>query len=120
MWGAPATANWKQMCRGRSLPLPASPPEVVFSNLTKTFWPDDGYTKGDLIDTTHDLAWMLPYRADRRWYLLGTPMGVPGNPSFRRMRRVLCPPGFGPSGVERTGTTGDRLLVCAMKTRCSS
>jgi len=24
--------------------------EVVFSNLDKVFWPDDGFTKGDLIE----------------------------------------------------------------------
>src|SRR5436309_2210945 len=42
----------------RDLELPAEstapraplPKEVKFSNLDKVFWPDDGYTKGDLID----------------------------------------------------------------------
>src|SRR3989454_7135351 len=31
-------------------PLSPLPREVKFSNLDKVFWPDEGYTKGDLID----------------------------------------------------------------------
>src|SRR5881409_3962908 len=34
----------------RTSPRAPLPKEVKFSNLDKVFWPDDGYTKGDLID----------------------------------------------------------------------
>src|SRR6266550_1409997 len=32
------------------VPFPEEPREVRFSNLEKVFWPDEGYTKGDLIE----------------------------------------------------------------------
>src|SRR5204863_3551649 len=47
-------------------PSDPSPREVRLSNLKKVFWPDEGYTKGDLIayyDTVAPL--MLPYLRDR-------------------------------------------------------
>src|SRR5205807_3950638 len=52
------------------VPLPPSPfplpREVKFSNLDKVFWPDEGYTKGDLIEYYRAVSqWMLPYLADR-------------------------------------------------------
>ena len=38
---------------------------VPFTNLDKVFWPDEGYTKGDLIDYHRQVAeWMLPYLQD--------------------------------------------------------
>src|SRR3989454_7495429 len=58
----------------RDLELPAAstaprsplPREVKFSNLDKVFWPDEGYTKGDLIGYYRAMSqWMLPYLADR-------------------------------------------------------
>src|SRR5213593_2788030 len=43
-----------------------SHPEVKFSNLDKVFWPEAGYTKGDLIEYYRAVSqWMLPYLADR-------------------------------------------------------
>ncbi|MEE8218303.1 MAG: non-homologous end-joining DNA ligase, partial [Vicinamibacteria bacterium] len=39
--------------------------KVPFSNPTKVFWPDEGYTKGDLIDYYRAISpWLLPYLAD--------------------------------------------------------
>src|SRR6267142_6961564 len=43
-----------------------SPREVKFSNLDKVFWPDEKYTKGDLIEYYRSMApWLLPYLKDR-------------------------------------------------------
>ena len=48
-------------------PSPARPYEpeekiVPFSNLDKVFWPDEGYTKGDLIEYYRAISpWLLPY-----------------------------------------------------------
>jgi bifunctional non-homologous end joining protein LigD len=75
--------------------LPASPPEVVFSNLTKVFWPDDGYTKGDLIDYYRTIApWMLPYLADRPVVLTRYPDGITGKSFFQKDA-----PGFVPDWI---------------------
>src|SRR6266566_2281304 len=40
--------------------------EVKFSNLDKVFWPDEKYTKGDLIEYYRSMApWLLPYLKNR-------------------------------------------------------
>ena len=40
--------------------------KVPFTNLTKVFWPDEGYTKGDLIEYYRTIApFLLPYFKDR-------------------------------------------------------
>jgi bifunctional non-homologous end joining protein LigD len=74
---------------------PAVPPEVVFSNLTKIFWPDDGYTKGDLIDYYRAISpWMLPYLADRPVVLTRYPDGIAGKSFFQKDA-----PGFVPDWI---------------------
>src|SRR5437667_2291682 len=57
---------------GLGEPIPSPEPrtpvsrEVKFSNLTKVFWPEEGYTKGDLIEYYRSMApWLLPYLMDR-------------------------------------------------------
>src|SRR3954463_6633994 len=75
--------------------LPGSPPEVVFSNLSKQFWPDDGYTKGDLIDYYRAISpWMLPYLADRPVVLTRYPDGISGKSFFQKDA-----PGFVPEWI---------------------
>ncbi|HEX6052065.1 MAG TPA: non-homologous end-joining DNA ligase, partial [Gemmatimonadaceae bacterium] len=47
-------------------PKPPAQRTVNFSNLTKVFWPTDGYTKGDLIEHYRSIApWILPYLRNR-------------------------------------------------------
>src|SRR5690606_29994869 len=44
----------------------SAPRAVDFTNLDKVFWPEQGYTKGDLIDYYSRVSeWLLPYLADR-------------------------------------------------------
>src|SRR5437870_270777 len=46
--------------------LAPSPREVKFSNLDNVFWPEEKYTKGDLIEYYRSMApWLLPYLKDR-------------------------------------------------------
>jgi len=53
-----------------------------FTNLDKVLWPDDGYTKGDLIKYYLSVApWLLPYLHDRPLTLQRFPNGIHG-PSF--------------------------------------
>src|SRR3954471_13283867 len=43
-----------------------SAPSSAFSNTAKVFWPDSGYTKGDLIEYYRSVSrWIVPYLADR-------------------------------------------------------
>src|SRR2546423_230790 len=72
-------------------PLPPRPPSLVpppavqFSNLEKIFWPDEGYTKGDLIEYYRAVSpWMLPYLADRPLVLTRFPDGINGKSFFQK------------------------------------
>jgi bifunctional non-homologous end joining protein LigD len=70
------------------VPHPASRiphPEVVFSNLDKVFWPDEGYTKGDLIEYYRAISpWLLPYLKDRPVVLTRFPDGIKGKSFFQK------------------------------------
>ena len=64
-------------------PLPS--PEVKFTNLDKVFWPDEGYTKGDLIAFYRAVSkWMLPYLAERPLVLTRYPDGINGKSFFQK------------------------------------
>jgi len=66
-------------------PLPVKRPDTVFTNLTKIFWPDEGYTKGDLIAYYRAIApWMLPYLAERPLVLTRFPDGITGKSFFQK------------------------------------
>src|SRR2546422_1429579 len=66
-------------------PISPLPREVKFSNLDKVFWPDEGYTKGDLIDYYRAVSpWMLPYLADRPLVLTRFPDGINGKSFFQK------------------------------------
>jgi bifunctional non-homologous end joining protein LigD len=56
-----------------------------FTNRDKVFWPDEGYTKGDLIDYYRAVApWMLPYLKDRPLVLDRYPNGITGKSFFQK------------------------------------
>jgi bifunctional non-homologous end joining protein LigD len=72
-------------------PHAAPPPDVVDArssdptNTSKVFWPDDGYTKGDLIDYYTAVAdHLLPYLADRPLVLDRYPDGINGKSFFQK------------------------------------
>ena len=58
---------------------------VPFSNLEKVFWPEDGYTKGDLIEYYRDVSeWLLPYVQDRPVVMTRYPDGIDGKSFFQK------------------------------------
>ena len=73
---------------------PGSPPaapeeresrEVVPSNLEKVFWPEEGFTKGDLLAYYRAIApWLLPYLRDRPVVLTRFPDGIAGKSFFQK------------------------------------
>ncbi len=69
-------------------PPEAAPSEdrsVSFTNLEKVFWPDDGLTKGDLLDYHRRIApWLLPYLRDRPLVLTRYPDGIDGKSFFQK------------------------------------
>lgn len=53
---------------------------VSLTNLDKVYWPDEGYTKGDLIKYYFEVAkYILPYLSDRPLIMKRYPNGITGN-----------------------------------------
>ena len=87
---------------------------VRFTNLDKVFWPDLGYTKGDLIRYYDQVAeHLLPYLRERPAHLLRTPDGVGGKAFYQKDL-----PDHTPDWVETeaipSGSRGEtiRYLIC--------
>jgi bifunctional non-homologous end joining protein LigD len=84
------------------LPLPAPAEDVPdkqvkFTNLKKIFWPDEGYTKGDLIEYYRTIApLLLPYLKNRPLVLTRYPDGIAGKSFFQKDA-----PEFVPSWIRR-------------------
>ncbi|GIW51440.1 MAG: ATP-dependent DNA ligase [Gemmatimonadales bacterium] len=73
-------------------PVP-DPDTVPVSNADKVFWPEDGYTKGDLIAYYRSVAqWLLPYLEDRPLVLTRYPDGIGGKSFFQKDAPSFVPP----------------------------
>ncbi len=75
-------------------PAPAASPvpKVRLTNLGKVFWPDEGYTKGDLVayyDTIAPL--ILPYLRDRPLVLTRHPDGIAGKSFYQKDAPPFAP-----------------------------
>lgn len=67
------------------------------TNPKKIFWPDEGYTKADLVDYYLTIApWMLPYLKDRPVVLTRYPDGIKGKNFFQKDA-----PAFAPAWIRR-------------------
>ena len=68
-------------------------PAIKLTNLNKIFWPDEGYTKGDLLDYYQAVApWMLPFLRDRPLVLDRYPNGITGKSFFQKNAPEKAPP----------------------------
>lgn len=76
-------------------PEPGAERHVALSNLNKVFWPDEGYTKGDLVEYYRAVApSLLPLLRDRPVVLTRYPDGIAGKSFFQKDA-----PGFVPDWV---------------------
>jgi bifunctional non-homologous end joining protein LigD len=68
------------------------PPRFSLSNLTKVFWPADGYTKGDLL-AYYERIWpaIEPYLRDRPVVLTRYPDGIEGKSFFQKNAPEFVP-----------------------------
>ncbi len=72
-------------------------PEVAFTRLEKVFWPDEGYTKGDLVDFYRAVSpWLLRYLEDRPVVLDRYPDGIYGKNFYQKHA-----PDFAPDWIRR-------------------
>ena len=80
---------------GRARAAAAGPPpgeRVQLTNLKKVFWPEDGYTKGDLIAYYDAIApWILTYLRDRPVFLTRYPDGISGKSFYQKDAPVFTP-----------------------------
>jgi bifunctional non-homologous end joining protein LigD len=66
-------------------PSPRPSPTFQFTNLSKVYWPEEGYTKGDLIEFYRTIApWLLLYLRDRPLVLTRYPDGIAGKSFFQK------------------------------------
>ena len=66
---------------------------LELTNLDKIFWPEEGYTKGDVIDYYRKVArCMLPHLQDRPESLYRTPHGITETGFFQKEAGELPPP----------------------------
>jgi bifunctional non-homologous end joining protein LigD len=71
---------------------------VRFTNLDKVLWPEDGFTKADLIAYYRDIApWLLPYLRDRPVVLTRFPDGIHGKSFYQKDA-----PGWAPEWLRTT------------------
>jgi bifunctional non-homologous end joining protein LigD len=74
-------------------PWPVPEPRVPLTNLAKVFWPDEGYTKGDLIAYYERVApLLLPYLRDRPLVLTRYPDGITGKSFYQKDAPPFVPP----------------------------
>ena len=60
-------------------------PTFQFTNLQKVYWPQERYTKGDLVAYYKAIApWLLPYLKDRPLVLTRFPDGIEGKSFFQK------------------------------------
>ena len=78
------------MLRGRSTSVAAAGRDVRLTNLEKLFWPEEGITKGDLLQFYAEIApVLLPHLRDRAMVMKRYPHGVAGE--FFFMKRAPEP-----------------------------
>jgi bifunctional non-homologous end joining protein LigD len=74
---------WRLLADGRELRL---------SNLDKVYWPDDGYTKGDLLAYYWNVAELiLPHLHDRPLTMKRMPDGLAGQPFYEKQVPAHAP-----------------------------
>ena len=78
----------------RAKPAAAELP-FELTNVKKIFWPDDGYTKGDMLAYYRAISpWLLPYLRNRPVVMTRFPDGIAGKSFFQKDA-----PGFAPDWI---------------------
>ncbi len=91
-------------------PVPSAAPEVELriSRRDKVFWPDEGYTKGDLLDYYEAIwPWIAPYLRDRPVVLTRYPDGIEGKSFFQQNA-----PDWTPDWATHEHIDGTDFFVC--------
>jgi bifunctional non-homologous end joining protein LigD len=87
---------------------------IKLTNLNKVFWPDEGFTKGDLVDYyLHISSYLLPYLANRPESLRRYPDGIKGKSFFQKDVAGLVPDWIDTINI-RSGSRQEntRYMIC--------
>ena len=105
------------LASGREREMAAAPPpdaneavdrRVVVTNPTKVFWPDEGYTKSDLVGYYESVApWLLPYLRARPVVLTRYPDGIKGKSFFQKDAPTWVPPWVHTERIRAEGVERD-------------
>ena len=87
---------------------------VTFSNPKKIYWPEERYTKGDMIDYYRAISpWMLPYLRDRPVVLTRYPDGIDGKSFYQKDAPEFAPAWMRTVPIWSEDTQRDiRYFVC--------
>ncbi len=86
---------------------PAQMP-IPISNPDKVFWPNEGYTKGDLVEYYRAVfPQLLPYVKDRMLSLERCPDGMRGDCFYQKQKPKSMPPGTPTKRLEHVGGAGE-------------
>ncbi len=95
--------------RGESWWLEADGRELRLSNLNKVFWPEEGYTKGDLVAYYYNIApRILPYLEGRPLTMKRMPNGITGQFFYMKDAPTHTPEWMPRCPVPSTGTGDGR------------
>jgi bifunctional non-homologous end joining protein LigD len=82
---------------------------VRLSNLTKVFWPEEGYTKGDLLAYYYNVSELIvPYLAERPLTLKRMPNGIAGDFFYEKEAPPTTPEWMRGCAVQSAGTGESR------------
>ena len=97
--------------------ITANGKELIISNWEKVYWPEEGYTKGDLIEYYDAVAKvMLPYLKDRPESLNRFPDGIYGESFYQKDMEGLLPEWIDSFTVDRESTEGTiKYMLCQNK-----
>lgn len=87
---------------------------VRITNPDKVFWPDSGYTKGDLVAYYEAIAeWILPYLRDRPLVLTRFPDGIDGKSFYQKDMPDWAPEWIRTETVWSDGSERElRYVIC--------
>jgi len=88
-----------------------------FTNLDKVFWPQEGYTKGDVLQYYDDISfWMLPYLKNRPMILHRQPEGIKDKGFFQKNINYELPSWIKTVEIQHEGKKVNYILVNDKKT----
>jgi bifunctional non-homologous end joining protein LigD len=93
--------------------------EVEISNMAKVFYPQSGFTKGQMLDYYARVAnWILPYIFDRPLTMARYPNGVEGPFFYEKQCPTYRPKWVQTAKVSRTGEKGS-ILYCTINDKAT-